>query len=179
MAARRGSNFVPIPDDIMQRATQQATILGEGARVEGDLHLDHDAIVAGEILGDLHVAGSLELTATARVHGNVSADAVKLAGHVAGNVTAQHATELLAGARLEGLLDTARLIAAEDAAFDGQLRLRGASPASPSQPQPQTPGFAQPAHTEASAAQPLAFSAVPGLVNAGLRTRRRAAPSPA
>lgn len=165
----------------MSRATQPATVLGEGARVEGDLQVRHDAVIAGEVAGDVRAGGVVELADTARVGGNVYADTVRLAGRVGGAVVAREHTELRAGAWIGGGLTTARLSVAEGVSYDGPLRLGVAAPpekgygvgsmgVEPSaEAKPHVP-VAKQTGTDG------AFTTVPGAANAVVRPRRRVVP---
>lgn len=165
----------------MQFPIPQATVLGQGTRIEGDLHLNHDAVFGGELTGSLRVDGTIELTRTARIGGDVVASHIKLAGHVEGDVTAHEQVDLLADARLDGGITTARLTVAEGVTFDGQLRIQPEGTVAHEADPPEdiyvgrrerlskrADAFGATGESEADA-----FAPVPGTVNAGLRPRRR------
>ncbi|MEM7627755.1 MAG: polymer-forming cytoskeletal protein [Planctomycetota bacterium] len=164
----------------MSSANQRATALGEGARVEGDLYLNHHATVAGEVTGDVRCDGTVELTATAHVHGDVHAAAVRVAGRVDGGVTAGDQAELLPGVRISGGLVTARLSVAEGVSYDGALRLTGgqasakAGTAVPRLSIKRNRATAEEPGPSAGLSGDPSFAGVPGATNAGLRPRRRA-----
>lgn len=165
----------------MSSSTPSATALGLGARVEGDLHLDHHAVLAGEITGSVHSTAHLEVAADAVIHGDLHAASLTLAGRVAGNVAVQNAIELQLGGVIEGRLDTGHLVVAQGASYEGQLRLR--RPAKHAETKPTAPSFAlnrtqsrpqiDPNEVPQNQAAEPTFKPIPGTVNAGLRPRRR------
>lgn len=165
----------------MSSSTPSATALGTGARVAGDLHLDHHAVLAGEITGSVHTTAHLELAADAVIHGDLHAASLTLAGRIAGNVVVQNTTELQLGGVIEGRLDTGHLVVAQGASYEGQLRLH--RPADRPTQAKTAPSFTlnrtepqRARETTEAAPNPTAqaaFNAIPGTVNAGLRPRRR------
>lgn len=160
------------------------TVLGESARVRGDLHLDRAAVLAGTVTGSVHAAGPVELTATAIVEGDVHALSLKLAGRVGGDVVTTQTTELLPGGTIGGRLNTGHLITPTHG-ITSEPRTTHA---------PASRGETAPDHATAKAAdrqdrsaiqlnrasgqakkppQSHPFTEVPGTVNAALRPRRR------
>ena len=163
-----------------------ATALGTGARVEGNLKLDHDARIAGEITGRIHSTAHLEIAADAVIHGNVQAASLTLAGQITGDVAVQHTTELLPGGTIGGALQTGHLVAAQGAAYTGQLRQhQPVSPVDSTDPvQNESPPAIRlnrdktrrrvaPEATTPSGPSDPGFSEIPGAVHAGIRPRRR------
>lgn len=67
-------------------------LIGQGARVEGDLHT-REAVIGGEVIGAIHGAERVELQATAAVTGNILTPriAVLEGGRVSGEVRIQEA----------------------------------------------------------------------------------------
>lgn len=165
----------------MSSSTPSATALGAGARVAGDLHLDHHAVLAGKISGSVHTTAHLELAGDAVIHGDLHAASLTLAGRIAGNVAVQGTTELQLGGVIEGRLDTGHLVVAEGASYEGQLRLRRPAdqPTQAKTAPSLTLNRTQPQRasetTEVVQSQTAeaVFNAIPGTVNAGLRPRRR------
>ncbi len=175
----------------MSTSTTTTTVLGPGARVVGDLHLDHDAILAGEITGQVRTTAHLELASDAIVRGDVHAASLALAGRVAGDVYVKETTQLKLGGTIQGQLDTGHLTVDPGASYEGTLRLhRPAAAAS----QSQTPAVhsqvmdaaprltlnrsqprrqVDPIAMAKNAAPETGFQSIPGTVNAGLRPRRR------
>ncbi|HEX5387198.1 MAG TPA: polymer-forming cytoskeletal protein [Gemmatimonadales bacterium] len=73
------------------RAAAQV-LVGQGARVEGDLHTK-EAVIGGEVTGSIHATDRVELQATASVTGNIVTPriAVLEGGRVSGEVRIQDA----------------------------------------------------------------------------------------
>jgi cytoskeletal protein CcmA (bactofilin family) len=65
-------------------------LLGQGARVEGDIHT-REAVIGGEVIGSIHASERVELQATAAVNGNIATPriAVLEGGRVSGEVRIQ------------------------------------------------------------------------------------------
>ena len=101
----------------------EATHLPAAARLEGHFFAPGDATVHGHIVGDLIVAGHLELGADARVEGHVRAAAAVLRGQAAGDVSVSGAVELYPGAAVGGLLIADELLTRAGARFEGRVRL--------------------------------------------------------
>ncbi|MEL7087696.1 MAG: polymer-forming cytoskeletal protein, partial [Planctomycetota bacterium] len=159
----------------MSSAYPTATTLSEGVRVEGDLILNHDAIVAREITGDLRCTGTVELTAAAHVRGSVHADTARIAGRVDGGVTAARQTELLPGVAIAGGIAAAGLMVAEGVTYDGTLRLTsGSSEIVQAPTPPEKMNIARNrARVEKMSDTLNEFAGVTGATHAGIRPRRR------
>ncbi len=67
-------------------------LLGQGARIEGDLHT-REAVIGGDVVGSIHATERVELQATASVTGNIMTPriAVLEGGRVSGEVQIQDA----------------------------------------------------------------------------------------
>ncbi|MEM6855561.1 MAG: polymer-forming cytoskeletal protein, partial [Planctomycetota bacterium] len=148
--------------------------------------LDHDARIAGEITGCIHSTAHLEIAADAVIHGDVQAASLTVAGQIAGDVAVQHTTELLPGSTIGGALQTGHLVAAQGAAYNGQLSLHQPASAADSADTVQhesTPVIrlnrdkarrrVAPEVTTPSGPSDPGFSEIPGAVHAGIRPRRR------
>ncbi|MEM9883764.1 MAG: polymer-forming cytoskeletal protein [Planctomycetota bacterium] len=156
----------------MQTDGTPTTVLGAGSGVEGDLNLAGDARIKGSVSGAVRVRGALELGPDAVVGGDVSAEALVVAGRVEGDVAVSGATELRPTAVVAGTLRTGHLVVAPGAVFAGRVVLGGGEA-----------GYAYdeaadlvdvpPARMRAEAGAPD-LRPIPGAVNAALRPRRRA-----
>lgn len=170
----------------MSSSTTTTTALGLGGRVAGDLHLTHNAVLAGEITGSVHSSAHLELSADAVVRGDVHAVSITVAGLIEGDVFTQKTTELLQGGVIRGRLETGQLVAAEGASYEGHLRLQqpkaeaktraaDESAARPSFRLNRTAPRRQVRPDEVAEEQRVeaSFNPIPGAVDAGLRPRPR------
>jgi cytoskeletal protein CcmA (bactofilin family) len=147
-------------------SVQPTTVVGRGARIEGDLHLETDAVLAGHVSGNVFCGGRLEVTADARIDGQLHATAAVLGGRVERDVRITGLAELRPGVALGGSLTAGQLRAEAGASFGGTLRL------GPDVAAPAPPAAATRFPTSAAAAD-AEFDAVPGTLTAGIRPRRR------
>jgi cytoskeletal protein CcmA (bactofilin family) len=97
------------------------TVLGPDVKIKGQISLDNDAVIMGEVSGQLRVGGMLELTETSRVEGLVIAGGLRLGGQAKADIVAEHGMELLASAQLTGQLYTSRLSVVDGAMFEGHV----------------------------------------------------------
>ena len=87
--------------------------LYKGSRVTGQLTFQGSARIEGNVDGEIHCHGTLNIGERAEVRAKISADVVVIRGKVEGNVVAKDKVELVAPARLFGDIDTPRLIITE------------------------------------------------------------------
>lgn len=97
------------------------TVLGPDVKIKGQISLDNDAVIMGEVSGQLRVGGMLELTESSRVEGLVVAGGLRLGGQAKADIVAEHGMELLASAQLTGHLYTSRLSVVDGAMFEGHV----------------------------------------------------------
>ncbi|MFG0248455.1 MAG: polymer-forming cytoskeletal protein [Phycisphaeraceae bacterium JB051] len=97
------------------------TVLGPDVKIKGQISLDNDAVIMGEVSGQIRVGGMLELTETSRVEGLVVAGGLRLGGQAKADIVAEHGMELLASAQLTGQLYTSRLSVVDGAMFEGHV----------------------------------------------------------
>jgi cytoskeletal protein CcmA (bactofilin family) len=80
------------------------------AKIEGDAE--------GEITGD-----DIEIEPSAVVTGQITANSLKVAGHVDGEIVARERVEVLSTARLRCTITTPTLVVAEGARFEGDCKM--------------------------------------------------------
>ena len=97
--------------------------LAQDVEITGSLTFKGELIFDGTIKGG-HISGSvLNLGEHATVEGNITADEVTISGTVKGNATVSQRCHLRASARLNGDLNTSRLIMEEGATFIGMSNI--------------------------------------------------------
>lgn len=106
-----------------------STIIGEDAKLEGDLVIKHSGRIDGRIKGMVTSSETVTIGAGGSVEGNISAKDVVLGGKVTGDINASNRAVLEKTAVLTGNLKTVRLIVEEGAVFNG-ISDMGESPAS-------------------------------------------------
>jgi cytoskeletal protein CcmA (bactofilin family) len=118
----------PIPTAVPPpgRPNQQQltkSVLAQDVEITGSLTFKGELSFDGTIKGG-HISGSvLNLGEHATVEGNITADEVTISGAVKGNATVSQRCHLRASARLNGDLNTSRLIMEEGATFIGMSNI--------------------------------------------------------
>ena len=107
--------------DVVSDNKSTKTVLGPDVKIKGQISLENDAVIMGEVSGQLRVGGMLELTETSRVEGLVIAGGLRLGGQAKADIVAEHGMELLASAQLTGHLYTSRLSVVDGAMFEGHV----------------------------------------------------------
>jgi cytoskeletal protein CcmA (bactofilin family) len=99
------------------------SILAQDVEITGSLNFKGELSFDGTIKGG-NISGSvLNLGEHASVEGDIAANEVTIAGMVKGNATVAHRCHLRASARLNGDLNTSRLIMEEGATFIGMSNI--------------------------------------------------------
>ena len=98
------------------------TVLGADAVFKGELTFEKGMRLLGKFEGQITSTsdGQLMVAEGANLNGDVKASAIRIDGHMKGNVTATSKVQLAASARLEGDLQTNRLEVAEGAVLIGR-----------------------------------------------------------
>jgi cytoskeletal protein CcmA (bactofilin family) len=93
-----------------------ATLIGSGAHVSGDLHSDHPVEIRGTLEGDCYTTARCIVHKGGRVLGNIDAVALVVAGEVDAGLLSAEKVEILASARVLGVI-RARVVTIADGAF--------------------------------------------------------------
>lgn len=109
-----------------KHAPTSMTFIGEGTRITGDMVVEHDLRVEGVVKGGVSVGGSLVLSATGSIEGDVVSRSAALAGRLTGNIHAQEKLVLEATSVLQGDLQTRELVVQEGAIFQGTCSMDAA-----------------------------------------------------
>lgn len=105
-----------------------STLIGKDCVVGGDFKAVGSARIDGTVEGNITVEGTLILGVGSLVEGNITAQSVLVSGEVNGNIQAPVKTELVAGARVLGDIETAVIVIDENAIFQGRLDMNQAVP---------------------------------------------------
>lgn len=102
---------------------QQINLVGEGTTFEGTLRADNDVRASGRIVGRLEVTGKAIVAESGTVEGEVVATNADIAGNVQGEVYIEDQLVLKSSARIDGTIETDRLVVEEGAVFTGECRM--------------------------------------------------------
>lgn len=123
-------------------AAGDATRIGPGTEIRGDLSFRGELLVAGRIVGDVKGHGGLlTIAPDGIVEGSVDVENLALEGTVTGDVTVRREASLGAGSRIEGNLHYRMLEMAAGARVNGRL-------VHEHEPEPPAPGAARKAEVE-------------------------------
>lgn len=138
------------------------TYIQEGTVLRGDLEAAGRVRIHGTVLGNITVAGVLEVAAEGTVKGDrVEADQVRILGAVEAMVTAAGKVEIWRGGQLNGDVRAASLDIEEGASFTGRSEMRpsGSPPALPDGNARDEPVAASPIDSEADGTESAAAKA--------------------
>lgn len=108
-----------------QVGKSELTVIGKGARLEGNLISAASLRIEGAIKGQITAEGDVIVAAGAEVAADIRATNVTIGGNYKGNVTASGTLELENGARVEGNVTCQSLIVNRGAVFSGQSIMDG------------------------------------------------------
>jgi cytoskeletal protein CcmA (bactofilin family) len=100
-------------------------VLGEGARINGDIDCPGAVFVDGAVCGN--VAGAKVIVGEhGRIEGNIKAGAIIAGGMIKGNLDGTERVEIKATGRVTGDIATRILVIAAGGFFSGTSRMEGA-----------------------------------------------------
>ena len=113
----------------------EVTVVGKGARIEGNLISAGSLRIDGQIKGKITAEGDVTLSPQSEVEADIKAANVTVGGVFKGNIVAGNKAELARGGRVEGNVTSKVLVVAEGASFTGQSIMDGRQPAQPGAPE--------------------------------------------
>lgn len=102
---------------------QQINLVGEGTTFEGTLRADSDVRASGRLIGRLEVNGKAIVAEAGTVEGEIVATNADIAGNVQGEIHVEEQLVLKRTARVDGTIETDRLVVEEGAIFTGECRM--------------------------------------------------------
>ncbi|MCY3828737.1 MAG: polymer-forming cytoskeletal protein [Rhodospirillaceae bacterium] len=103
--------------------TAEASLVGDGLRVEGNIDSEGDLLVEGEVQGDVAVR-KLTVGPSGNVEGKVVAEEIMVHGGLTGGIVARVAT-LSRTARVDGDVEYESLSIENGAEFEGRCTRKG------------------------------------------------------
>lgn len=95
-------------------------VIGQGFTIQAAKLTGSESIrIDGCYTGDIELDGTLHLSETGRIEGNILASAARIAGQVAGNIRCRSTLHLASTAVIDGDAETASIIVDEGAVLRG------------------------------------------------------------
>jgi len=101
------------------------TVIGDGTKVSGEITVDGDLRVNGEVDGQITTSHALIVGKAGVVKADIEAGTAEIAGRVVGRVHAQERVVLLGGSRLEGDVQASSFKIEDGAFFQGNCVMGG------------------------------------------------------
>jgi cytoskeletal protein CcmA (bactofilin family) len=102
------------------------TFIGEGTRITGDMSVEHDLRIEGSIKGAVSVGGTLVLSISGSIEGDVVSRSAALAGRLIGNIHVQEKLVLEEKSVLQGDIHARELVVQEGSIFRGNCSMDAA-----------------------------------------------------
>ncbi len=103
-----------------------STLITQGVTIKGTVEGEGVVQVEGEVEGEFHMVGAVIVADTGLVCGPISADVVRVAGKVEGNVTAREHMRLEQTGTLIGDVATASLVVEDGGRLNGRSTMTNA-----------------------------------------------------
>jgi cytoskeletal protein CcmA (bactofilin family) len=128
----RGENRPIQPAEVSMREQTsggpEVTVVGKGARIEGNLISAGSLRIDGQIKGKITAEGDVTLSPQSEVEADIKAANVTVGGAFKGNIAAANKAELARGGQVSGNVTCKILVVAEGATFTGQSIMDGRQP---------------------------------------------------
>jgi cytoskeletal protein CcmA (bactofilin family) len=104
----------------MAEQNGEVTIVGQGAKLEGNIVSAGSLRIDGQVRGQINADGDVMLSAQSNVEATISAANVMVSGRLKGDVNAKGKVELARGGRVDGNITAKALVIQEGGIFNGQ-----------------------------------------------------------
>lgn len=104
-------------------AQDQINLVGKGTVFEGTVRAENDVRASGQVIGTLRVQGKAMIAESGSVDGEIIATNADVAGRVQGDIEIEERLVLKSTARVEGNIETDRLVVEEGAQFTGECTM--------------------------------------------------------
>ena len=98
----------------------EVTIVGTGARLEGNVVSAGSLRIDGQVKGQINADGDVALSAQSQVEADIRAQNVSIAGRFTGNIVVKDKAHLARGGRIDGNITSKTLVVEEGGVFHGQ-----------------------------------------------------------
>lgn len=104
-------------------AQDQINLVGKGTVFEGTVRAENDVRASGQVIGTLRVEGKAMISESGSVEGEIIATNADIAGRVQGEIEIEERLVLKSTARVDGNIETDRLVVEEGAQFTGECKM--------------------------------------------------------
>jgi cytoskeletal protein CcmA (bactofilin family) len=118
----------------------EVTIVGAGARLEGNVVSAGSLRIDGQIKGQINADGDVALSPQSQVEADIRAQNVSVAGRFKGNIVVKGKAQLARGGRVDGNITSKSLVIEEGGIFHGQSIMDAAGAQAASQATPASTG---------------------------------------
>ena len=121
-------------DEVKIQTQPEEKVLDVNATMQGTLRFDDpvNLRISGKFEGTLNTKGKLTIGSKAIIKANITGESIYVDGTVAGNIKASQLLKLTSTAKLNGDVETPRLVIEDGAVLIGQVRMEGAVKTDPS-----------------------------------------------
>ena len=109
----------------MAEQNGEVTIVGAGARLEGNVVSAGSLRIDGQVKGQINAEGDVALSPQSQVEADIRAQNVSVAGTFKGNLIVKGKAHLARGGRIEGNITSTTLVVEEGGVFHGQSLMDG------------------------------------------------------
>jgi cytoskeletal protein CcmA (bactofilin family) len=106
----------------------EVTIVGAGARLEGNVVSAGSLRIDGQVKGQINAEGDVTLSPQSQVEADIRAQNASVAGKFKGNLIVKGKAHLARGGRIDGNITSKTLVVEEGGIFHGQSIMDGAAP---------------------------------------------------
>jgi cytoskeletal protein CcmA (bactofilin family) len=119
-------------EDQMADQNGEVTIVGAGARLEGNVVSAGSLRIDGQVKGQINAEGDVALSPQSQVEADIRAQNVSVAGAFKGNIIVKGKAHLARGGRVDGNITSKTLVIEEGGIFHGQSIMDGTAASSSS-----------------------------------------------
>ena len=98
----------------------EVTIVGTGARLEGNVVSAGNLRIDGQVKGQINADGDVVLSPQSQVEADIRSQNVSVAGRFKGNIAVKGKAHLARGGRIDGNITSKTLVVEEGGIFHGQ-----------------------------------------------------------
>jgi cytoskeletal protein CcmA (bactofilin family) len=113
----------------------EVTIVGAGARLEGNVVSAGNLRIDGQVKGQINAEGDVALSPQSQVEADIRAQNVSIAGRLKGSIQVKGKAHLARGGRIDGNITSKTLVVEEGGVFHGQSIMDGSSSTEAARPQ--------------------------------------------